>query len=253
MGLSAFETLCKLAGKAVGDYDLIRSGDRILVGLSGGKDSYVLARVLSELQKRAPVDFELFPATFDPGFPDFGAEKIAEYCRREYGTHHMCRIDVGAVMREKNWDKSPCVLCSRLRRGALYGLAERLRCNKLALGHHLDDLETSFLMSLFRGQGLSTMPPKMTAKEHPVCVIRPLALAEEKLIVRAGGELDFPRDTGKCAYHALLEDGDRKRLRRLLEELEKDIPHIKRSMLHSMGKVETSHLLDRRFLPDEKA
>ncbi len=253
MGISAFEALCKSAGRAIGDFGLINPDDRILIGISGGKDSFVLARVLFELQKRAPIKFELLTITFDPGFDGFGADKIAAYCRKKGYNHHQAGLDIGSIIRDKQWTKTPCVLCSRLRRGMLYRAAEDLNCNKLALGHHLDDLEVSFLISLFRGQGLSTMPPLAKAKKHPVTVIRPLVLAEEKLIIAAGNELDFPRDTGKCIYHQELETGDRKMFRKLLDSLSETIPDVKRNILHSMRKVEIDYLLDKRFSGDKQA
>ena len=169
--------------KAVDDYKMIEEGDRVAVGVSGGKDSFVLMHVLDHLQKAAPVNFSFVAATFDPGFENFGTEQVAAYCKVHGWEHHVVKMDMVSIIREKNFEVSPCVLCSRLRRGKLYGLASELKCNRLALGQHLDDIVVSFLMSVCRGQGISTMAPVVNPKnpDYPA-VIRPLVLVPEKLI-----------------------------------------------------------------------
>ncbi len=244
----SFVKIVKLAGEAVGEFRLIEAGDRILAGVSGGKDSLMLLHVLFALRKRAPVAFDIEAVTFDPGFPGFRTDRIVDYCRRQSWPHRVIPFPMAQVIEEKQWQDSPCVLCSRLRRGKLYGLAAELGCNKLALGHHLDDLLVSFLMSLCRGQGLTTMAPKVAAKNAPVTVIRPLALTPEALIVEAAAEFGFPQ-AGKCHFQAQLDaDGDRAYFRRLLAQLAGDIPHLRTQMLHSLRKVELPHLLDPRYL-----
>lgn len=245
---SAFARVIRHAGEAVGKFRLIAAGDRILAGASGGKDSFMLLETLHALRRRAPVDFTVIAATFDPGFPGFACDRIALYCRDRGWEHHSVRLPVGEIIAEKGWEKSPCVLCSRLRRGSLYGLAGRLGCNKLALGHHLDDLLASFLMSLCRGQGLTTMGPYVRAKREEVAVIRPLALTPEQCILEAREEFEFPQ-AGRCRYHEQVDrDGDRAYFKSLLARVEERIPHLKRQMLHSLERVETDHLLDPRFL-----
>ena len=135
------------------------------------------------------------------------------------------------------------MLCSRLRRGKLYGLCRKLKCNKLALGHHFDDLAASFLMSLCRGQGLTTMAPVVPPKdEGKPTVIRPLALAPEELIARCAEELGVPR-AGVCRYREQLESGDRKYFRDLLDELARRIPDLRSNLRRSLARVETDHLL----------
>ena len=249
---AAFRELCKLTGQAVARYRMIEEGDRILVGLSGGKDSFMLLHALHALRRKAPVHFELIAATFDPGFPEFHADRIAGYCREQGWEHRFVRLDIAGILAEKACDDTPCVLCSRLRRGKLYGLAAGENCGKLALGQHFDDIAASFLMSLFRGQGLRTMGPNIatTAKEQ-VRVIRPFALAPESLIIRCRDEFG-PPVAGKCRYEEQLEDGDRAYFRGLLDEISERIPNLRSQMLRSLANVQVDYLLDTRFLNSGK-
>lgn len=248
----AFRELCRLAGQAVARYRMIGEGDRILVGLSGGKDSFLLLHVLHALQRRAPIRFEIVAATFDPGFPEFNTAAIAQYCREREWEHRVVRLDIAALLEEKQFKATPCILCSRLRRGKLCGLAGEEHCGKLALGQHFDDIAVSFLMSLCRGQGLTTMGPNVaTGTGEQIRVIRPLALAPESLIIRCRDERTLP-DAGKCRYEEELADGDRAYFRRLLDELAERIPNLRSQMLRSLGNVRAEHLLDPAFLNLEK-
>ena len=239
-----FKKICRSAGETCVRYRLIADGDRIMVGLSGGKDSFILMHVLSHLQKHAPVKFTLTAATFDPGFDDFNGQEIAGYCREHNWEHHFVRLNIPQILREKNMEKSPCVLCSRLRRGKLYGLARQLSCNKLALGQHLDDVINSFFMSLCRGQGITSMAPAVQPQnpEHPT-VIRPLALVPEELIKSCAEQLQLPEKTGICRYESLLKNGDRAQFAALVDELAKKIPHLRENIAHSLTKVEADYLL----------
>ena len=244
----AFRELCKLTGQAVTRYCMIEEGDRILVGLSGGKDSFMLLHALHALQRKAPVRFELIAATFDPGFPEFHIDTIAEYCRIHGWEHRVVRLDIAAILEEKQYDGTPCVLCSRLRRGRLYGLAEQEGCGKLALGQHFDDIAASFLMSLCRGQGLSTMGPNVAAKaKEKIRIVRPFALAPESLIVRCRDEWELPQ-AGKCRYEEQLAEGDRAYFRGLLDDLSERIPNLRSQMLRSLGNIQAEYLLDPAYL-----
>ena len=238
-----FSELCRFAGQAAVDYRMIADGDRILVGASGGKDSFMLLHVLDHLRQVAPVDFSFVAATFDPGYPEFSTDAIAGYCRDRGWEHRTVKLDIAGILREKDWERSPCVLCSRLRRGKLYGLCRELDCNKLALGHHFDDLATSFLMSLCRGQGLSTMAPVVPPQSpgNPT-VIRPLALAPESLIARCADAMNIPR-YGLCRYREQLSTGDRRYFRELVDELAERIPDLRANLRRSLARVEKDHLL----------
>ena len=238
-----FKKLCRLAGETVVKYRLIADGDRILVGVSGGKDSLALMHVLTHLQQAAPVKFSLECVTFDPGFPEFGADAVQAYCREQKWNHHTLKMDIASIVQEKGFDRAPCVLCSRLRRGKLYGMAQELKCNKLALGQHLDDIVSSMLISLCRGQGVTTMAPKVQPDdpEHPV-IIRPLALVPEALIVEYTSTLDLPK-AGICRYREQLQQGDRVYFKGVIDELSRYIPDLRSNIAHSLSKVETDHLL----------
>ena len=238
-----FDTICRAAGTAAVQYNMTREGDRILVGLSGGKDSFVLMHVLEHLQKVAPVSFTFEAATFDPGFGGFGTQLIKDYCLAHNWKHHTVNMDIPKLLKEKDFEDSPCVLCSRLRRGKLYGLAAELNCNRLALGQHLDDIVISFLMSVCRGQGLSTMAPVVEPKkpDQPT-VIRPLALVPESVIAGYAATLDLPR-AGACVYKEQLNSGDRMYFKEMLKNLEKRIPDIRSNVARSLKKVEIDHLL----------
>lgn len=248
--MDPFRELVKAAGEAIGRYDLISEGDRILVGLSGGKDSYALLHVLHHLRQKAPVHFEVIAATFDPGFPGFHAEKIAGSCRERGWEHHTVSLNIPAILEEKKYTQTPCVLCSRLRRGKLYGLARELGCGKLALGQHFDDIAVSFLMSLFRGQGLTTMGPNVPNQEGDLRIIRPLALADEEQIRAYTATLSLP-SAGTCPFEEQLESGDRAWFRRHLDELAERIPNLRSQMKRSLSNLQLEYLLDPRFCGKE--
>ena len=238
-----FSLLCVLAGEAAVKYRMIEDGDRILVGASGGKDSFMLLHVLEHLRSVAPVKFDFVAATFDPGYGEFDAPGVAGYCRAHNWEHRVVKLDIAGILKDKDWEKSPCVLCSRLRRGKLYGLCRELKCGKLALGHHFDDVAASFLISLCRGQGLTTMAPVVRPKSpgNPT-VIRPLALAPEALISKCADALNVPR-LGLCRYRKQLESGDRKYFRELVDRLAERIPDLRANLRRSLSHVESDHLL----------
>lgn len=235
------------AGEAIVNYRMIEEGDRIMIGLSGGKDSFVLAHTLYEFQQKAPVKFELVCATFDPCFPDFGADIIRGYAESQNWEFHSVKLDIAAINQEKDFEDAPCAMCSRLRRGNLYTLMDKLNCNKLALGHHADDAIISFIMSYFRGHGLSTMGPCVPALENKR-IIRPLILVPEAKIARFAAECSFPI-CGKCRYKKHLdESGDRVFFRKILAEIEERIPDFRSLALKSMGKIEKNYLFDKNFI-----
>ncbi len=245
---TTFKKICRLAGNAIVDYNMIEDGDRILIGISGGKDSMILLKVLKHLSHAAPVHFTLSAATFDPGFPGFSTDGTASFCEESGVPHHVINLNIPKLLEEKGLTDKPCMLCSRLRRGSLYSLAEKLNCNKIALGQHLDDIEISFLMSICRGSGLSTMGPNVPAEEHALRVIRPLAYTPEALIVQMASEMKLPK-RGECIYREQLENsGDRAYFRSILEKISEKIPDLRSNLLRSLSNVQEEYLLDRRFI-----
>ena len=228
---------------------MIRAGDRILVGLSGGEDSMVLMHVLEHLRRRSPVPFSLHGVFVDLGFADSGGEELARYCSGRGWNFEIVHLDGIGILREKQAEERPCALCSRLRRGQLHAVADRRDCGVIALGHQLDDLCVSFLLALFRGQGLKTMGPNVPADAGSKRLIRPLCTTDKALVRAAAARFDFP-PVRKCPYADKLEkDGDRAYLERLLGQLEPRFRHLRRTMLRSLRDLRPEHLLDKRFLP----
>ena len=243
-----FAKICRRTARAIAKFDMIASGDNILVGLSGGEDSMLLMHVLEYLRKRSPVPFRLQAVTVDMNFAGFDGDALRRYCEGRKWPFEIVRLDGNGILREKDAVDRPCALCSRLRRGQLHAAADRLGCNKIALGHHLDDLCVSFLISLFRGQGLKTMGPNVPADGGSKRLIRPFCTTEKKLIRASAAAFGFPpvRD---CPWAGQLEtDGDRAFLERLLGQLEPRFQHIRRTILRSLGDLRPDHLLDLRFL-----
>jgi len=243
-----FAQLCRLTGKAVAEYEMIRENDRLLVGISGGVDSMMLMHVLDRLQKRAPIKFDLFAVTIDEGFDGINHAPLAEYAKKQKWDLKIIGTPISKLIIEKETGNKPCGLCSRLRRGFIHGYADEIGANKLVLGQHRDDLCVSLLMGLFRGTGLKTMSPNTDADHGTKRVIRPLCYAPKDLIETCAEAYEFP-DTGTCDYSEQLEQsGDRARLERLLKELEPDFPNLGSAMLHSMADVRPAYLLDKRLL-----
>ena len=237
-----YKKICRQMGSAIEKYNLIQENDRILIGLSGGKDSMVLCHLMHEFQKKAPIKFELEVITFDPQFEEFNLPDIKSYAQKENWKHHVKTLDIAEIIDDKDFSKNPCVLCSRLRRGLLYKAAAELNCNKLALGHHLDDAVISFMMSYFRGQGLTTMAPNTMGDGGNLRIIRPLITTNESWIAEFAKFFDLPV-SGKCKYGKVLaEKGDREYFKNLLVEVEKKIPDFRSNALKSMSNIQKDFL-----------
>lgn len=244
----AFMRILRLTGRAVQRYRMILPGDRIVVGVSGGWDSLVLVEILLHLQRRSPIRFELFPAVVDMEFAAFDAAALAAFFQERNRPLEVLRVAGPALLREHGAEARPCSLCSRLRRGRLHAYADAVPANVIALGHHLDDLCASFLMSLFRGGGLKTMGPHVSADSGTKRLIRPLCLVSRRLIEEAARDLHLPR-FGECDYHdRVREHGDREFVERLLGELDERFPGVRHAMLRSLSDLRPAHLLDVRFL-----
>lgn len=235
--------LSRAMGRALGDFSMISEGDRILVAVSGGKDSYTMAYLLRLFQRKAPVNFEIEVVNIDQGHPGYPGHLLAEYMEREGYPFRMVREDTYKIVTEKIPEgKTFCSLCSRLRRGILYGLAQELRCTKIALGHHRDDVLQTLLLNLLFAGKLGAMPPKLIADDGKNVVIRPLVFCAEDEIRRFSELKEFP--ILPCDLCGSQENLQRKRMGRLIDDLERETPGTKQIMLAALRNVKPSQLLD---------
>lgn len=232
--------------RAVTRFGMIEDGDRILVAVSGGKDSYTMLHLLRALQRKAPVRFELLALNVDQGHPGYPAHVLHEYMAREGYDFRMVVEDTYSIVTSKiPAGKTMCSLCSRLRRGILYRVAKEIGCNKIALGHHRDDvLQTLFLNLMFAGQ-LGAMPPRLLADNGRLVVVRPLVYCAEEDIRAFAALAAFP--TIPCDLCGSQENLQRKAVGRLIDQLERDRPGTKRVMLSALHNVRPTHLLDQRL------
>jgi tRNA 2-thiocytidine biosynthesis protein TtcA len=235
--------LARAMSRAIADFAMIADGDRLMVAVSGGKDSYTMLHLLRALQRKAPVSFELRVVNVDQGHPGYPADVLRGYMAREGYDFTMVEEDTYSIVTEKiPQGKTYCSLCSRLRRGILYRVATELGCNKIALGHHRDDvLQTLLLNLLFAGQ-LAAMPPRLRAHGGRLTVVRPLAYCAEDDIREFAAAVGFP--ILPCDLCGSQEQLQRKEMARLLDRLEATRPGTKNVMLAALRNVRPSHLLD---------
>ena len=242
-----YRRIKKQTGQAIGDFNLIEAGDRIAVGVSGGKDSYSLLHIMERLRRRSPVKYELVAVNVDSGFPGYRKEVVEAHLREHGFAYRMEPTDCYRIIEEKRRPGSSyCSFCARLRRGVLYSVAEELGCNKIALGHHLDDFIETLLLNQFYVGTLAAMSPKLLADNGRQTVIRPFVYVEEKDIIAFTRTNGFPVICCACPVCGVV-DQKRKRMKRLIAELAKENPHLKRSMLGALGNVHPRHLLDKNL------
>lgn len=242
-----FHRIKRLTGKAIGDFGLIEEGDRIAVGISGGKDSYTLLHVLEALRKKAPVKFELIAVNIDSGFPGYRKELIEQHLQQHHFDYEMVTTDSYQIIEEKlRPGTSYCAFCARLRRGILYRQAEKLDCNKIALGHHLDDFIETLLLNQFYGGTLAAMAAKLQADNSQHVVIRPLVYVAEAAIEEFSRLQKFPIVHCSCPIIGAV-DQKRQQMKQLVKNLSGEIPEIRNSMISAIGNVQPRYLLDQKI------
>ncbi len=238
--------LLHYTGKAIADFNMIQNGDRILVCLSGGKDSFTMVRILQLLQRRAKADFEIMAFTLDQAQPGWDDTALRSWLQDKKIPHHVITRDTYSIVKEKIPEgQTYCSLCSRLRRGIIYSYAEENGFNKVALGHHRDDLIRTLLMSILYNGEIRSMPPKLLSDNKKHIVIRPLAYCQENDIIEFAKEMAFP--IIPCNLCGSQENLIRKKVKVLIDQLALENPKIPSNILHALSAIKPSQLMDKNF------
>ncbi len=247
---SLLETrLAKKVTKAISDYRLIEDGDRVMVGLSGGKDSWALLQILDVLRQRAPIHFSLIGVTVDSGYDGYRHDLIAQTCQQRGWEYRIIHTEIGELVDDLiDRNATPCSLCARMRRGVLYRIADDVGATKIALGHHLDDFIETLLLNLFFAGSLKAMPARLVSDNGEHVVVRPLVAVTEAEARGYAREQALPIISCCCRACGDLSL-QRQRVKRLIAELEVEHPEIKNSMIRALANVATRHLLDLRLNP----
>lgn len=236
--------LCRLVGQAIGDFNMIEDGDKVMVCLSGGKDSYALLDILMTLRERAPIHFDIVAVNLDQKQPGFPADVLPGYLTKLGIPFHIENQDTYSIVKRLIPEgKTTCSLCSRLRRGILYRVADELGCNKIALGHHRDDILETFFLNMFFGGKLKGMPAKLVSDDGKHMVIRPMAYVKEEDTARYAEVKQFP--IIPCDLCGSQENLQRKQIKNLMREWEKKHPGRVENIFSSLSTVVPSHLMDR--------
>ena len=246
---AAYEThklekrLCRQVGQAIIDFNMIEEGDRIMVCMSGGKDSYGMLDILLKMQQRAPITFEIVAVNLDQKQPGFPEHILPEYLKALGVEYHIETQDTYSIVKRNIAEgKTMCSLCSRLRRGILYNVARKLKCNKLALGHHRDDMLQTFFLNMFFGGKLKGMPPKLNSDNGEFIVIRPLAYVAEKDLIRWAAHRQFP--IIPCTLCGSQTNLQRVQIGNMLRDWEKQYPGRAETMFTALQNIVPSHLMD---------
>ena len=237
-------------GRAIADFNMIGEGDKVMVCLSGGKDSYTMLEILRNLQHSAPVNFELVAVNLDQKQPGFPEHVLPEYLEKEGVAYHILEKDTYSIVKEKVPEgKTTCGLCSRLRRGSLYGFAEEIGANKIALGHHRDDIIETLFLNMFYGGKMKAMPPKLRSDDNRNIVIRPLAYCREKDIIEFSNFKDFP--IIPCNLCGSQENLQRQVIKEMLNKWDRDQPGRIENIFAAIQNIAPSQLADTRLFDFE--
>ena len=235
--------------RAITDFEMIEDGDRVMVGLSGGKDSWALIQILEVLRQRAPIDFSIVAVNVDSGYEGYQHDLVARTCEERGWEFHHVKTSIGETIDTVlDADATPCSLCARLRRGVLYRMAGEVGATKIALGHHADDFVETLLLNVFFAGALKAMPARLRSDDGGHVVIRPLVYvleSEAREYAKAAGLPIIGCCCPACGDLSL----QRQRVKRLIAQLEVEHPEIKNSMLRALGNINPGHLLDRRLHP----
>ena len=235
--------LCRLVGQAIGDFGMIEDGDKVMVCVSGGKDSYAMLDILMKLRERAPINFEIITVNLDQKQPNFPAEVLPNYLKSLGVQYHIEEQDTYSIVKRVIPEgKTTCGLCSRLRRGILYRVADELGATKIALGHHRDDILETLMLNMFYAGKLKGMPPKLRSDDGKHIVIRPLAYVPEKLLERYAADMNFP--IIPCDLCGSQPNLQRQVMKEMLREWETKHPGRVENLFRSMHHIVPSHLMD---------
>jgi len=239
--------------RAITDFEMIEDGDRVMVGLSGGKDSWALIQILEVLRQRAPIDFSIVAVNVDSGYEGYQHDLVARTCEQRGWEFHHVKTSIGETIDTVlDADATPCSLCARLRRGVLYRMAGEVGATKIALGHHADDFVETLLLNVFFAGALKAMPARLRSDDGRHVVIRPLVYVLESEAREYAKASDLPI-IGCCCPACGDLSLQRQRIKRLIMDLEREHPDLKQSLLKSLGNVQPRHLLDRRLNPPSAA